>query len=511
MINQLSQEDITEYASSAQTISEPLGTDYSQGVQVGKTIPAKWWNWLFRAATKRIQQAKSDATNMFTELKNTVVDAGLTPDPQDNTQLAQAASVLSVRGVDTYVQEKKKGYFSNWTTENCTGLPVFAGSDIVTIEVIKAIPNSDNKAFYMQLKQHTSSPSEDHYLHFTSTDLVNWHEITAPNGADLQSFDITYFKGRYYFLYSVKDVHDAQLLYSDDAVLWYFSRSFSEYGAVALRVAANIMWMISASSQTYSNVNYYSYYTADGSSWTNGGTVFRNTANTVDKISDVVAFQGSYIIGNKLTTDGITWASIVTDWVNSAYANVVLTAGNVAILQFNDTEEAWYTLASPIASPVKKLGTWVFEYMGPENNILAYDSSDDYAGVTLDGVNFTKFTITYPTDPLAEFFKCGSYYILGNYKSLDMTTWEAITLPLGATILQYSGIGYYIIAGTYFSSDFGVSWTQGMASGQAFCAVPDYISDTATCMAMTVRSNVVLRCMTFNGVNRVIGTTLYLK
>lgn len=511
MINELSQEDISEYATNALTIAEPLGTDYTQGVQVGKTIPAKWWNWLFRATTKRIHQAKTDASNMFTELKNTVTDAGIIPDPTDNTQLAQAASVLSVRGVDSYIQEKKRGYFSNWTTENCTGIPQFAGSDIVTIDELKAIPNSNNQAFYMRLKQHTSSPAADHYLHFTSTDLVNWHEITAPGGAELQSVDITYFKGRYYFLYSVKDVHDAQLYYSDDAALWYFARSFSEYGCVALRIAANVLWMISASSQTYVDVTYYSYYTSDGNSWTSAGTIFRNTANTVDEIGEVLAFQGSYIIGNKITTDGVSWSTIITDWSNSAYSNAILTAGNTAILQFNATEEAWYLLSSPLASPVKKLGTWVFEYMGPESNILVYDSADDYAGITLDGDNFTKFSIEFPSDPLAQFFKCGSYYFLGNYKSLDMVTWDAITLPLGATVVQYSGIGYYIIAGNFFSVDYGVSWVQGMAAGQAFCAVPNYISDTATCMAVTIRSNVVLRCMTFNGVNRVIGTTLYLK
>ena len=511
MINQLSQEDISEYATSALTIDEPRGTDYTQGVQVGKTIPAKWWNWLFKAATKRIHQAKDDASNMFAELKNTVTDAGLTPDPTDNTQLAQAASVLAVRGVDTYVQEKKKGYFSNWTTEGCTGLPTFSGSDTVTIEEIKPIPNSENRAFYMCLKQHTTDPVGDNYLHFTSTDMKNWHEITAPNGAELQSADIIYFKGRYFFLYSVKDVFNAQLYYSDDAASWYFSRSFSEYGALGLRIAANVLWMVSASSQTYSDVGYNSYRTTDGVSWSSAGTIFRNTGTTVDKVGEVVSFQGDYILGNKITTDGLSWSVVITDWANSAYSNAIITESGAVVLQFNEVEGAWYTIADPLSSPVKRLGSWILGFMGPEGKILAKDSADDYAGITTDGVTFTKFTIQYPSDPNAEFFRCGPYYILGAYKSTDLTTWEAITMPVGTTVPLYSGVGYYIIAGNYFSSDFGVGWTQGMAAGQAFCAVPTYISDTATCMAVTVRDNVVLRCMTFNGINRVIGTTLYLK
>lgn len=511
MISNLTQEDINEYASSAQTISEPTGTDWTLGVLVGKTIPAKWWNWLFRAVTKRIQEARADANNMLTELKNTVIDAGLTPDSTDNTQLAQAANILSVRGIDTYVQEKKKGFFSNWTVEDCTGIPAFDSDDVITIEELKPIPLSDNRAFYMRIHQHVSDPVSDNYLHFTSTDLVNWHQITAPQGAELQSVDIVYFKDRYYFLYSVKDVHNAQLYYSDDAASWYFLRSFAEYGALGLRVVANILWMISASEQTYTNVNYYSYRTADGVNWVNASTVFRNTANTEDSVGEVTAFQGSYILGNKITTDGLTWAAIVTDWGNSAYSKVIITGEGTAIIQFNETGGDWYTLPSPSGVPVRRLGSWVFKMMGPDNHILAKDTSDGYAGITDDGLTFTKLSILYPASPLTEFFRCESYYFIGNYRSQDLETWDELTLPLGATIVQYAGIGYYIIAGNYFSSDFGINWTQGMAAGLAFCAVPVYISDTATCMTVIARDGMILRCMTFNGINRVIGTTLYLK
>lgn len=511
MLNQLTQDDITEYGTNALTIDEPHGTDYTQGVQVGKTIPAKWWNWLFRAVTKRAQQAKADSQTILTELKNTVIDAGITPDPTDDTQLAQAANTLAVRGVTSYVQEKKRGFFASWTVENCRGFPQFAGSDIVTVDELKEIPGSNGGAFYLRLKQHTSDPVADNYLHFTSRDLYDWYEISAPNGAELQTADIVYFKDRYYFLYSVKDVHNAQLYYSDDAASWYFSRDFSEYGALGLRVAANNLWMISASAQTYADINYYSYRTADGVNWTNAGTVFRNLSGTTDDVAPVTPFKGSYIIGNKITTDGITWSVIVTDWVNSASGKAIIASDGSAILQFNETEGAWYLVESPQTSPVKKLGTWVFKYMGPDGYILVEDSADNYAGVTEDGDTFTKLTLTYPTDPLAEFFKCGDDYILGAYKSADLTAWDAITMPLGATVPQFSGIIGYIIAGDYFSSDCGANWVQGMAAGLPYCAVPVHITDTATCMAITVRDNNVLRCMTFNGVNRVIGTTLYLK
>lgn len=107
MISQLSQEQITEYASDAQTTQQPTGSDYSQGVRVGKTIPAKWWNWLFNAATKRIFQARNDSQNMLTELKNVVIDAGITPDATVANQLALAVRVKAQAEIDTYVQNIK--------------------------------------------------------------------------------------------------------------------------------------------------------------------------------------------------------------------------------------------------------------------------------------------------------------------------------------------------------------------------------------------------------------------
>lgn len=511
MLDNLTQENISEYAPSAQTIAEPTGSDWAQGVQIGRTIPAKWWNWLFRSVTRRVQEARADSQNMLTELKNTVIDAGLTPDPTANNQLAQAANTIATRGITNYITENKKGFFARWTSENCTGFPTFDNDAIVTIEAVKAVPNSDGKVFYMCLKKHYNNPSQDYYYHFVSTNLVNWHEITAPNGADLQTADIIYYKDRYYFLYCVKDVHTAQLYYSDDTASWHFARSFTEYGALALRVVNNILWMISASAQTYADINYYSYRTTDGTNWVNAGDIFRNLSGTEDNISPVTAFKGSYIIGNKITTDGLTWSVIITDWSNSASGKTFITKDNNLILQFNATEEAWYMLETPQTAPVKKLGTWVFKMKGPDGYLLAEDSSDSYAGLTEDGDTFTKLSITYPSSALAEFFKCGDSYIIGDYKSDDLTTWTAITLPLGATMPQFSGIAGYIIAGNYFSIDCGENWVQGISAGLPYCAVPVYISDTITCMSVTVRDNHVLRCLTYNGVNRVIGTTLYLK
>ena len=155
MLDNLTQETINQYATDAQSIDEPLGTDWTQGVAVGRTIPAKWWNWLFSAVTKRINQAKTDTNNILTELKNTVTGAGITIDPADSTQLSQAVHAESQNGVVEYVNDKK-GYFSRWVTDVAEGLRAFNDSDTITVERLEAFPGSNNTAFYLRLKQHTS-------------------------------------------------------------------------------------------------------------------------------------------------------------------------------------------------------------------------------------------------------------------------------------------------------------------------------------------------------------------
>lgn len=108
MLPQLTQETLNEYAHDAQTTQQPYGADYTQGVRVGKTIPAKWWNWLFNAATKRIFQSKNDAQDMLTEMKNVVTDAGLTPDASDNTQLNQAIEEKADIQIGKYIEKEKR-------------------------------------------------------------------------------------------------------------------------------------------------------------------------------------------------------------------------------------------------------------------------------------------------------------------------------------------------------------------------------------------------------------------
>lgn len=511
MLDNLTQETINQYATDAQSIDEPLGADWTRGVSVGKTIPAKWWNWLFSAVTKRANQAKADTQNILDELKNVLNAASITPDPTNNTQLVQAINIEGQAGITQYVNDKK-GFFSRWTTEVVQGIRTFEGSDTVTIERFEAFPGSNETAFYLQLKQHTSDPVGDYWWHYTSPDLLHWYEISAPNGAELQTAEVQYFKGKYYFLYSAKDVYNAQLYVSSDVASWSFARSFSEYGVLGLRETAGVLWMISASHQTYSDISYHSFRTTDGTNWTDAGAIFRNLGTTDDDISPVVPFGTYYILGNKKSSDGLTWTTIVTDWANSAHSKVLFNASGEAVMQFNTAEGAWYVLDTPTGSPVKYTGSWELKLGDSEGNIIVKDTANNAAGVTTDGVTFTTLDFDYPSASDTQFFKCDDTYILGKKTSTDLSTWSDIVMPDGVTASpQYAGIGYYIIAGTYFSNDNGAHWQQGEAAGLPFCAVPICIDNIGTCMTVNINDGVISRLMTFNGVNRVIGTTLYLK
>ena len=75
-------ENIAEYAKNATAIEEP--TEYSTGVKVGWTAPAKWWNWLMNAFSKRLGETYETVKSIHEEIKNAV---GGTLDENSNTQL----------------------------------------------------------------------------------------------------------------------------------------------------------------------------------------------------------------------------------------------------------------------------------------------------------------------------------------------------------------------------------------------------------------------------------------
>lgn len=91
----ISQQDITVFSTDPSGVKEQPGAqDYANGVDVGYTAPAKWWNWLWNKLTSWCTASKTDRTNMHTELLNTLSEAGIAPSATSTEQLSRSVNII---------------------------------------------------------------------------------------------------------------------------------------------------------------------------------------------------------------------------------------------------------------------------------------------------------------------------------------------------------------------------------------------------------------------------------
>ena len=92
----LTQEDIDIFASDPATVKEQPGTtNYSSGVEVQYTAPAKWWNWFWNIITSWFTHHKSDTQVLITEQVNLLSAAGYTPDANKTHQVAESYKAIA--------------------------------------------------------------------------------------------------------------------------------------------------------------------------------------------------------------------------------------------------------------------------------------------------------------------------------------------------------------------------------------------------------------------------------
>src|SRR5574344_2491409 len=90
-------EDTSSYAVSSAVSVIPPSPYYANGVEVGYTAPAKWWNGLFNMLTNRAIQGKEDSTAIITEINNVLSASGITPATATTNQLLSALTLLCVK------------------------------------------------------------------------------------------------------------------------------------------------------------------------------------------------------------------------------------------------------------------------------------------------------------------------------------------------------------------------------------------------------------------------------
>lgn len=173
MIPHLTQEEITQYASNAQVIQKPEGTDYSQGAHVNRTIPAKWWNWLFSAVTKRVAQSRADAANILTELNNVILDADMQPSGSASNQLAQAVAIQAQRQIDEYIAAEKTQAFQTWQRPDY----IYFGAEKLTYDIEINNLHEVNGLYIAYIQGCEKSGYVIDYGCASSFDLVHWYRI----------------------------------------------------------------------------------------------------------------------------------------------------------------------------------------------------------------------------------------------------------------------------------------------------------------------------------------------
>lgn len=538
MIPSLSQETFTQYASDAQTIQEPTGADYSRGVSVGRTIPAKWWNWLFSNATKRIVQSRNDADNMLTEMKNVVTDAGLTPIASDNTQLTQAIEAKTDEQIDKYI-EGKKGYFIDWASSPVTmNLPsgqyayVQGGATLAQVGYVRATPTASSEIYV------------DAIYEAYTTDGVSWGPtIKFSFSTPIARVDsnMLKFKNRYFKFFSGTSSTSWQntcytyIYVSDDLVNWELYRKIvlvSTNQAVAVNnfrpsmaVTNDALYLITREGTDYIvNTTTHLFKTTDGYNWSEIASGFNYGG--VPEFGSIKEVGNGFYWGNYIF-NGSTVTPVFTG--NGGVSNPIVFSSGKALFIDADSHK-YYSLNSMIDTPQEvTLSTQYFvDYrmlLGNTKAVLTTSYAQEGIPVSTqisfldDNLNETPMP-NLSGDPSSTtkyvpFERDGIVYS-DRYKTTDLVNWTEIdTMPEGARQLRPTvapGVFYCLVRVSssnkwFVSIDNLNTWKQaeklrlGALMFGANCW-NSYSGSTYEALGGVI---------TLNSINRVIGHTLYLR
>ena len=569
MIPSLTQEEMTQYASSAQTIQEPQGADYSRGVQVGRTIPAKWWNWLFSNITKRIVQSRSDADSMLTELKNVVTDEGLTPSSSDNTQLVQAISKKTSAQIDNYVLNKK-GFMSRWEYLRTAG---FADLDLTYNRTftLKSKPRYYN-GFFDFIYDIAYEPTSyvGRYV-VVSKDGINWHtSVFVPptsRGMEIAVFaygDAMYRLIGYYphfTLYRTTDLVNWSALVDIDP------GTYSPGGSGFVFELNGIMYVTAVRYFTSSTVGVITYrLNKDGTATLVGTQEVASSAYLVwDKLvqnnewyPDVLEAKQfnstKYLVGPGLF-DGTNWDFTTLPNLSPdsrcfiADMRMIEASSGARLIYADASSDKWLYIAAGSSTPAYNADSVQWNFIpvkGDTDAVLMkqYGSTRYLAGkiTATSGLSLAEFSYR-PTTQAEMFYLNGKYY-WGDHCSTNMTDWDSVEgLPGTGAVsktLAYSLIddsaycicdlgndGYEV----YITRDNMATWQRSDIQRKGIYYSPDYNAPT-TSQELALSNGTLLRYQliygpkpdapntnsivgvvnrTDNSVNTVIQHTLYLK
>ena len=544
MIPSLSQEALTQYAAEAQTIQEPTGTDYTRGVSAGKTVPAKWWNWLFSAATKRIVQSRNDADNMLTELNNVVTDAGLTPTGSDSTQLVQAITSKVNTQIANYITDKQ-GYFLDWTeTPVALDIPSDYRQRLIVCDdlaVCAAWPSSDTPATTFYLSFNTDGKT---WTAQTSVTLGSPVMRSSTPIAQATSHKILVycckFKGRYFLLIKGNTSSQGRSLYaelfvSDDLVNWQTVRSVSCTLAAAAQLNTYVYFPSLGGSDdtlyfmTYEGDQYptdtrtaHLYATTDGYSWTDKASGFTFPSGPCS--GKVIPYGNGFIWGIYVY-NGSTVSNVYSGLDTFFIENPIEFASG-ALLYPTLLESLTVLKGSGFGAVASTFQLTTSKRSDSKLSLVANGAYIVYQTNTsimaIADVSYAQTVLTVPTGASTYAnsyapFQSGTYTYWDRFRSTDLSNWEAVpNLPEYTKADQHLEKGildgqlWYVSATAgsgyigYLSFDTGQTW-RSTEIKQAIGALlfPDCCWGTYTDWTGGGVTDIT--------VNFVIGNTLYLR
>ena len=119
------------YADSDQAVVEKPGNPYyTDGVDVGYTAPAKWWNWLWRHVTTWLKDSKTDREAMRAEMSSTLTAASISASDADNHQLSKAVDTVAFADTGAYDNEEVTEEVGGMTVMHKKNRPYVVGNTL---------------------------------------------------------------------------------------------------------------------------------------------------------------------------------------------------------------------------------------------------------------------------------------------------------------------------------------------------------------------------------------------
>lgn len=107
MQSTVAQQDISIFSTDPTGVKEqPQGSNYIDGVDVGYTAPAKWWNWFWNKLTSFLTNSKADRNSMLAEMQSALSAASMSADPTKDNQLSEAIDIISNDTIEAYDTEE---------------------------------------------------------------------------------------------------------------------------------------------------------------------------------------------------------------------------------------------------------------------------------------------------------------------------------------------------------------------------------------------------------------------